>query len=322
MVGVRVAPDNNDICVWRLDEATAPFVNSSTSTNTAGSTANLTVISGTVLTQQPSPFAASGTNSCVQFTGNDNGSPRNFISGGNGFQPQPPMTLSGWILIRNYDTTGFTQHGFAKQQILNTWSGNNFSCVQLCQNERYNGGGTVNTSRFDFGVTTNLSNAGGNANSPVDNTMTLNLWHHVGMTYDGTTIISYINGNQINTSITNPTGNINYNSGNPGPWFCGAIPAGSGNPEESNMAFCDIRVANVVRPQSYFQNIYVNGAFNQSQLALNKYFKMRAYDLSCSRATPVYWVDNNISYNNAPIPPCGGPLGPIEIMETFVVPNG
>jgi hypothetical protein len=81
MSGIRVAPDNNDIVVWRLDEASAPFVNSSTSTN-AVSTAisNLTTLSGSVLTQQPSIFAASGTNSAVHFIGNNSGSPRNFIA--------------------------------------------------------------------------------------------------------------------------------------------------------------------------------------------------------------------------------------------------
>ena len=323
MVGTRVAPDNNDICVWRLDESAAPFVNSSTSTNSAGSTANLTTLSGTVLVQQPSPFAASGTNSSVQFTGNNSGSPRNFISGGNNFQPQPPLTLSGWIMIRNYDTTGFTQHGFVKQQVLNTWSGSSFSAIQIAQNERYNGGGLSNTSRFDFGVTTNLSNSGGNANTSADNTITLYLWHHVGFTYDGTNLLTYINGNNVSSATANPTGNIAY-SGSPGPWFCGAIPAGSGNPEECNMSFCDIRVANVVRPQSYFQNIYQLGSGNATNgvSAITKYYKMRAPDFGCSRVAYVYWVDSAINYNNAPLPLCGGPLGPIEIVEVFPILNG
>ena len=52
MAGIRIEPDNNDIVVWRLDEASAPFVNSSTSTNAISTaTSNLTTLSGTVLTQ-------------------------------------------------------------------------------------------------------------------------------------------------------------------------------------------------------------------------------------------------------------------------------
>jgi hypothetical protein len=108
------------------------------------------------------------------------------------------------------------------------------------------------------------------------------------------------------------------------PGLLGAIPSGSGNPEESCMSFCDIRVANVVRPVSYFQNIYQNGVLNTSTTfaIVTKYYKMRAYDLGCSRPVAVYWVDSVINYNNAPVSPCGGPLGPIEIVEIYPVLNG
>lgn len=322
MVGVRIAPDNNDICVWRLDESAAPFVNSSTSTNSVGSTANLTVLSGTVLLQQPSPFAASGTNSSIQFTGNNSGGPRNSVNGGNNFLPQPPMTISGWIMIRNYDTTGFTQHGLAKQTTTGVWSGSTFASVDFFQNERYNGGGLSNTSRFDVSVTNNSSGAGGNAVVAPDITLPLNQWCHGGLTYDGTNLQSFINGSQVGSGVANPTGNIFY-SGTPGPWFMGAIPSGSGNPEESSMSFCDIRFANIIRPQSYFQTIYQTATQNTGTISfVSKTFKMRAYDLGCNRPLPVYWIDSSVNYNNAPAPPCGGPLGPIEIMEIYPVLNG
>jgi Concanavalin A-like lectin/glucanases superfamily len=322
MVGVRVAPDNNDIVVWKLDDSGAPFVNSSTSSSAPShAISDLGTISGTVILQQPSPFSASGTNSCVQFTGNQNASPRNTINGANNFLPQPPITISCWLLIRAYDTSSLTQHGLAKQVTTGVWSGSTFASIDFAQNERYNGSGIANTSRFDFSFTTNSSNSTGNANTAADNTITLNLWHHLGVTYDGTNVLSYINGNQVGAAVTNPTGNIYY-SGTPGPWFIGAIPAGSGSPEECNMAYCDVRIANIIRPQSYFQNIYVNGALNQNVIALTKYYKMRAFDLGCSRVTPVFWIDTQVNYNNAPSPPCGGPLGPIEVMEVFPVING
>lgn len=91
----RVAPDNNDIVVWKFDDASAPFINSSTSTNAIShAISDLATLSGTVLLQQPSPFAASGEFSCVQFTSNNSSSPRNHISGANNTEVQAPVTFS------------------------------------------------------------------------------------------------------------------------------------------------------------------------------------------------------------------------------------
>lgn len=319
MVGRRIEPDVYDIAVWKLDEAAAPFVNSSSSPSAPShAVSDLATLSGTVFLQQPSPFAASGTNSCVQFSGNNSGSPRNYIAGANNFLPQPPITISAWYYQRAYDTTGFTQHGFTKQTSTGVWSGSTFGAIDLAQNERYNGSGIANTSRYDFYFQTNSSNQGGNANTPADLTITLNNWCHIGMTYDGTTVISYINGNIANVATASPGGNIYY-SGSPGPWFTGAIPSGSGNPEEGQFGICDVRIANIIRPQSYFQTIYNSGMLNVSVVAT--YYKMRAYDLSCSTPTAIYWTDTAVSYNNAPTSPCGGPLGPIEVMETWTTLN-
>lgn len=322
MVGVRIAPDNNDIVVWKLDEANAPFVNSSTSPSAIShAISDLATLSGTVLRQQPSPFAANGTNSSIQFTGNQSNGPRNFVSGANNFLPQPPLTVSMWMMIRAYDTSGLTQHGLAKQTTTGVWGGTTFSSLNVAQNERYNGSGLANTSRFDFSVINNSSNVGGNANSPADNTITLYNWSHIGLSYDGTNVLSYINGNLVGNVVASPGGNIYY-SGTPGPWFMGAIPSGSGSPEECNMSFCDVRVANVIRPLSYFQNIYQSATQNPPTfIALSRYYKLRVYDLGCSTPTPIIWIDTSPTTANAPAQSCGGPLSPLEILETFVVPN-
>ncbi len=318
MVGTRIAPDNNDVVVWKLDDSGAPFVNSSTSTSSPGSSANLTVISGTVLLQQPSPFAFSGTNSCVQFTGNQSGSPRNTINGANSFLPQPPFTISMWYNVRNYDTSGLTQHGLAKQTTTGVWSGTTFASINLAQSRRYNN----QANQFDFAVTNNSAGNGGDAVAPVDFNIPLNIWCHIGLTYDGTNVDGYINGNSIGSAVASPGGSVYY-SGTPGPWFIGAIPSGSGSPEECDASYCDIRIANVIRPLSYFQNIYQNGTQNVGGIIITtKYYRMRAYDLGCSRPTPIYWTDSVVNYNNAPALPCGGPLTPIEILEIFTVPNG
>lgn len=316
MVGTRVEPDNNDIVVWRLDEATAPFVNSSTSGSAPShAVSDLGTLSGTVFTQHPSPFAAEGPGSGIQLIGNNSGSPRNFIGGANGFLPQPPITISFWYYQRTYNSTGFTQHGLSKQTTTGVWGGVTFNCIFVAQNRQYAGQG----SQFDFGVVTNSSGAGGNAVVVSEANIPLNTWSHVGLTYNGTTVLSYVNGNNVGSATASPTGNIFY-SGTPGPWFIGAIPSGSGNPEEGQFGMCDIRVANVVRDQAYFQNIYQNATLNYSGTGglLVTYYKLRAFDVLFT-TTAVYWVNTEISYDGAPASPSGNGLGPIEVIETWKV---
>jgi hypothetical protein len=320
MVGTRVAPDNNDLVVWKLDDAAAPFVNSSTSPSAPShAISDLATLNGAPLLRQPSLFAATGTNSCVLFTGNQSGT-RNYIAGANNFLPQPPMTVSMWYYLRSYDTSGATQHGLVKQTTTGVWSGSTFSSINVAQNERYNGSGLANTSRFDFSIITNSSNAGGNAIAAVELTIPLNTWCHVGLTYDGTTVLSYINGNNVGSAVASPTGNVYY-SGTPGPWFVGAIPSGSGSPEEPDASYCDVRIANIVRPQSYFSNIYNSGTLNTGQISvINTFYRMRAYDLYYT-TTPLYWTDTSISYSNAPASPSGWGLGPIEILDSWKALN-
>lgn len=315
MVGTRVAPDNNDIVVWKLDESTTPFVNSSTSLSAPShAVSDLSTISGNVQTQQPSLFAASGSNSCALFTGNNSGSPRNFISGANGFNPQPPLTVSGWMYLRAFNPTGFTIHPFTKQHTTNVWSGITFTSIAI-QNRTY----ASQSQNWDFFIRTDASNNGGNALVSSEFTVPLGAWSHVGITYDGTTVQAFINGNLVSTGVASPTGNVNYGTG---PWFFGAIPGGSGNPEEAPYSVCDVRVANVVRPQSYFTNIYKNGVMNaEGQISvITKFYKMRAFDLYYTKQA-LYWTDINVSYANAPASPSGWGLGPIEILETYSVLN-
>jgi hypothetical protein len=314
MVGIRVAPDNNDIVVWRLDEATAPFVNSSTSGSAPSHlVSDLATISGTIFTQQPSPFAPFGPNSAVQFSGNQSSSPRNFISGANNFLPQPPITISFWYYQRAYNSSGLTQHGVCKQTTTGVWSGVTFSSIAMAQNRQF----ASLPTQFDFFYLTNASGAGGSAIAVQDFNIPLNTWSHVGATYDGTTVLSYINGNNVASVVASPTGNIFY-SGTPGPWFMGAIPSGSGSPEEPSAGYCDVRVANVIRNQAYFQNIYQNATLNYSGTGglVVTYYKMRAYDVLYT-TTAVYWVGTSISYAGAPASPSGSGLGPIEVLETW-----
>jgi hypothetical protein len=90
----------------------------------------------------------------------------------------------------------------------------------------------------------------------------LDVWCHFGHTFDGNNANFYMNGDRWATNVLsgNPrTIYYNSNDGTTGPWFFGAIPSGSGAPEESFAHFADWRVANVVRAKSYFENIYYQG---------------------------------------------------------------
>lgn len=306
MVGTRIAPDNNDIVVWKFDEASGTFVNSSTSPSAIShATSDLTSFSGDFIRQAPSPFAATGTNSCVFFTGDNSGSPRNTIFGANNVEPQAPLTFSCWMNLRSYGNTGFVQHFFTKQNTAGVWSGGTFGTVGM-QNA------SVGSSIFNlFLPITQVT-------SEQQFTVPLNVWCHYGVTWDGTTVTNFLNGSMV--AQWTATGSLNY--GGHGPWFFGAIPSGSGNPEETPFAICDFRIANIARTQSYFQNIYQNAILNAgSTIAIaTTFYKMRAYD-SFLTNTPVYWVDTQISYANAPASPSGLGLGPIEILESWPLLN-
>jgi hypothetical protein len=314
MVGTRVAPDNNDVVVWKFDDSGTTFANSSTAGVYTHLQSDLT-LTGTVLKQQPSPFAASGTNSCVRFIGNDSGSPRNTINGANAVEVQPPCSFSGWYFIRSYTPNSFNGMYWVKQNTAGVWSGVTFGQVEM-QSRQYAGQNLA----FDCFVSP-VAGTGGNAIIPSDISIPLNTWAHVGLTYDGIVTTSYVNGNMAN-QVTNGSGFQNITYGGHGPWFFGAVPAGSGDPQETANSVCDFRIATVVRPQSYFQNIYQQAILNNSgQISvITTFYKMRAYD-ALQTSTPVYWVDTSVSYANAPASPSGAGLGPIEVMESWNLLN-
>lgn len=320
----RVAPDSNDIVVWKFDEAGAPFVNSSTQ-GSPGASANMTTLSSTTFggetnpkLQQQGPFGAGSF--AVEFLGSQSDPPRCFISGANNFFPTLPMTFSGWIMFRRYDHPQ-TAHFIQKQKTIGVWSGASFG-VQMIQDQ-----GFLGNLNGELSFETNANNSAGNNFIRTDRTQPypLGVWTHLGWAADTTSIAAYINGDLVGTStFSGVTGSgFNYDTSvNAGPWFIGAIPAGSGAPEEPYCQIADWRIANVKRPQSYFQNIYFQGQLdwtgNATQPALGsrtRYFKLRA---SCT-ASPsgfVTWV--NTSGDNTGQPSCSGTLGPTIIVDTWV----
>lgn len=314
----RVAPDSNDIVVWLLNESGTPFVNSS-SAGSPGTSANLTTLQqGTFLgepdpkLQQQGPFGSGSL--CPEFQGSQSG--RWYIGGANGFQPQPPLTFSMWLMMRRWDQ-GLTQHFFNKQHTINVWSGSTFADLTI-QNRGYAG---LQNGELDFGVGT-AGNPGVGFSTDRTQPYPLGVWNHIGYSFDGRFLRAYINGDLVGVTDNGTTISIVYDTSvNSGPWFFGAIPAGSGSVEESYNQIADVRIANVVRNQAYFQNIYAQGQLDFTGNATNtaitrtRYYKLRA---SCSTSPSgfITWV--NTTGDNTGQPGCSGTLGPTIIVDTWV----
>lgn len=229
----RVTPDANDVLVWNLNDG--PTFNN---TGTAGSSGNWSLNGHAIPGTQglfgpalyvPGPLAP---DRCGAGGANDNIVPI-------------PLTLSGWVFLRYYPNN-YTEL-FEKQYFLNGWSYPYLSFgIQL-----------VNTAdgTWDFYLTIPNQSLqyvrnGTNFAIPVGR------WSHIGGTYDGTTLITYLNGSPCNSSAI--SGSVDYGTiGNRGQWYVGGIPSGPN--QEPPAMFQDIRVANVIRPASYFANIYYQG---------------------------------------------------------------
>ncbi len=240
----RVAPDSNDVLVYLLNDGPGTHVN----TGSAGSSANWTdygsPISGAQGLFGPALYiAGTPVTSSVDGAGGAN----NVVIGA-------PVSLSGWVFLKRYSTSFMEL--FEKQYFLNGWSTPflTFGFQMLNSND----------GQCDLYITTTAGAQGAGTlqtqlRTPTPYIIPLGRWCHIGGTWDGTTMKFYLNGNLIASAAY--TGTIDYNvSGNRGEWFCGGI-AGTSTNQTGGAIFQDIRVASVVRPQSYFANIYYNGIF-------------------------------------------------------------
>lgn len=325
----RTSPDNYDVVVWLLNESAAPFVNSSTSTHSLGSAANLTNTVGTVETGQLSLFVQS----CPYFPAFGNypagaSATHNRLetAGGSGQDLTYPISVSGWFKVRawlnNGDNYGFlimkryrndtswnspyiTMDMTVWNSTDGTWRAGVTTAKQTGTTGTVTGaptptmtdlnanftGGLHPITNGDTFIVFNGANAGtytvqsattttitmsGNfpsnqtsmvwsegvlynqlLMSPVDFPMTQGIWSHLGWTYDGVTLRAYINGVLAGSLAVSPASFIDM-AGH-GPWALGAAPEGASNKEEGAFSCCDIRIANTVRPLSYFQNVYREG---------------------------------------------------------------
>lgn len=88
-------------------------------------------------------------------------------------------------------------------------------------------------------------------------------WNHIGITWDGITLLTYLNGAQIGSEFIGTGGPVDIDYGTSGNWFIGAWDP---NTDPSIDAIIDdIRIEGVVRSLDYFKAIY--NAFANPDLA-------------------------------------------------------
>jgi len=317
----RIAPDIFDQIVWPLTETSGAYRNVGQFAPNDPTT-DLS-ITNTVIRTGSGIFG-----NCLQLPSTSNfpagsGSTRNYIAGAKTYNPAPPLTVSCWVYLRSYTTaqnSSFIKKEYRDSSLVSSWT-TPFQSIGITTLTTNGGGdwqvniGTNNTTQVSFTVT--------------DFVIPFGVWSHIGFTHDGTNIRLYLNGCQCmyysgaTQLLTQPCAAPSYTDGGTGGfgnWVVGAITAtGSTNREEPSANVQDVRIANVVRSLSYFKRVYAAGVLPipPGKVVNAQYYKLRAYDLSCSTPTAVTWVDTQISLANAPAFPCSGPYSAPEVLETW-----
>lgn len=230
----RILPDSNDVIVHYLNDNGPTHIN----LGSAGSEADFTDYGN------PIPGVPGLLGNAYYIPGNVISPNHDGTGGANNTLVTPNVTVSAWIFVRRY-VSGFGSI-FTKQYFNAGWSGP-FLSIGLYINSSADGrwiayvttGGVLRTLNISFNYVIPQSR-----------------WCHVGETWDGTTLRAYLNGTEVGTLVPGG-GAIDYNGSN-GKWFAGAIPD-TGSLDSYPLMVQDVRVADVVRPQSYFADVYYNG---------------------------------------------------------------
>lgn len=234
----RIEPDANDVFVINFDGTNGTQLN----TGTLGSAGNFTDYGN------PVPGAQGLFNRAMYVPGSYISSDHDGSGGANEILVTPNISMSGWVFNRRQPN--FFPEIWNKQYFLNGWSAPFLTFGVQMDN--------TSDGRWSFYVTTGgtLRQLAMLSNSPIPQ----GKWCHIGGTWNGTTLVAYLNGTQVGT-LTPGGGAIDYGTaGNRGQWYSGAIP-GSSTVQGGSIIVQDLRIANIARPQSYFANIYYNGLY-------------------------------------------------------------
>ncbi len=230
-IGTRYPIDSNDVLVWTLDEASS-FANSGSATGIS----NLSIL-GTVNTQRLGLFG-----NCAEFPSLIG---QNSIHGAStyGSAIGNNITISCWFNPENVSGSGSSTQYFVFKGYNTAWSGAFGLGIGISFNN--------NTIGYDLPI--GGTDVGQNLTGPK---LANGVWYHVGMTYDGSFVKIYLNGDLVFS--TAQTGNIDWGLNNQD-WAIGNnhIPATANRPFVGKID--DVRIANIARPASYFQSVYQLG---------------------------------------------------------------
>jgi len=239
-IALRVPTDGYDQMVWTFDESTAPFANSG-----YGGTNNL--VSG------GAGFRAGR----LGLFGNSLDMPGGnvaYVKDSTAYFPTTPFTISLWVNLRAYGGggSGVTHLLYKLHYAIGTWT-SPYVDIEITLNSSNDGTGYFNINRATAAAIVNW-------NAP--DKLTLGVWHHLGMTWDGTTLSGYIDGNLIGTG----TGGSGALQQGPGPWIIGVNPSNAAQEYCPYAIFDDVRMASTVRSASWFQQVYQSGVGLASNL--------------------------------------------------------
>lgn len=258
----RIAPDDFDVIVWRLNEGNSgpPFVNSSTSPRSKGSAANLVTVTGTIVKDDLSIFQEDSSVRFPSFGSYPTGASATYnrlqTAGGlSSLRTPAPVSVSGWVRVRSWANLG-DNYGFVLKKVYRndeTWSPPYVS-VDFTVWNTANG-----TMRFE--VTT----GGGPTLRPIlshvaDGRVPQGLWSHVGLTFDRQVLKAYVNGRNVGSLILSSPEDIAW--GTDGVWAFGAATLGDGNKQEGAVNVADWRIADTIRDLAYFRRIYRAGVLS------------------------------------------------------------
>ncbi len=232
-----LAGDANTLHCWNLDEASgATFVDS----GTAGITGTIIKV-GTGFQYQS---VGGGPNLGLAF----NAVTKMYLTGATGAANRPSgnnITVHGWF--RHRDVTATQQYVHRKY----TGSGGTWSTPFLSI-----GFADSTSNKVQFYITTGTNGSGTLTTVTPDTVLGVGIVYHFACTYDGTTFLGYINGEQVSSNIL--SANIDWNTTVEGPWVIGGVDSISGDNRFIGVAR-RVRVESVALSKASIQAIYNAG---------------------------------------------------------------
>lgn len=188
----RLSPDFNDYIVWNLTETSGPYRNTGVFSPNNASTdlivANTIDRNGTGLEGTPA----------ANFPGTDTfpigaSATRNYAVGASSFNLQPPLTVSAWVHLRNFQTSS-NKHIIGKlfrdHTTTNNWA------TPFCALELTMATGNSGMDLF-FGVVSRPFIQ--TSFTIIDFPLPIGQWAHIGFSHDGTNLTAFLNGSQLMT---------------------------------------------------------------------------------------------------------------------------